>query len=72
MLFPILTSTSSDSPTLKLGGSRNSAWSGLKTLTVTGDENRKPVLANVKAHNDHFPASSGATSVKPEAAISEL
>lgn len=72
MLFPILTSTSRDSPTRRLGGNRNSAWSGRNTVTVTGDENLKPVLAKVKAQSDQRPASSGAWRVKPEAAISDL
>lgn len=72
MLFPILTSTSSVSPTLRLGGNLNSACNGRNTVMDTGAENRKPELARVRTQRDHLPASSGAVTVIPDAAISEL
>lgn len=72
ILFPIFTSTSKVSPTRRLGGNRNSACNGRKTVMETGAEKRNPLLPSVRAHKDHLPASSGADIVMPDAAISEL
>nr|CAD7441901.1 unnamed protein product [Timema bartmani] len=61
MLFPILTSTSTASPTLRLYGSWKSTCSGRNTDTARGAENRSPTLgARLSTHRDHLPGSSGA------------
>lgn len=65
ILFVILTSTSTVSPTFSAGGSAKSSWIGRKTLMVFGVEKRRPRLDKERAQSDQRPASDGAEMVTP-------
>lgn len=65
MLFVILTSTSTVSPTLRAGGSEKSSWIGRKTFMVRGAEKRSPRFDSDNAQSDQRPASDGAAIVTP-------
>jgi hypothetical protein len=73
MLLPILTSTSTTSPTRRLAGSLKSTCRGRNTVTDCGDENLSPTFGeSVRAHRDHFPGSWGADIVTLCCSISPL